>query len=142
MRDPDDAFDVACCDIMEYSAVTMPFNSRAFGALSKSREGQAVWALVKDPAVQANLIAAARLQRPSVEIIADELINIIPGIAKPTNPALESRQAKRTRDRLRRFAGAVVGAVMVDELGWEIDRQRVRIPATNSVFETGTTFKR
>jgi hypothetical protein len=120
----------------------MPFNCRAFGDLNKSPEGQSVWALVRQPAIQANLIAAARLGRPSVEIIADDLIAIIPAIAKPKNPARETKQAKRIRDRWRRFAGAVVGAVMVDEMGWTIDRQRVRIPRTNSVFETGTTFKR
>ena len=133
--------DVAIRDILRY-AFSMAFNVRAFGKLSETPQGRRVWELVRDPAIQANMIAAARLNRPSVEILAEDLVRIIPAIAKPGAGVRETAQAKRVRDQWRRFAGAVVGHVMVEELGWRIDRQRVRIPASNPVFNTGTTYVR
>jgi hypothetical protein len=58
------------------------------------------------------MIAAARPNRPSVEILAEDLVRIIPAIAKPGAGVRETAQAKRVRDQWRRFAGAVVGHVM------------------------------
>jgi hypothetical protein len=120
----------------------MAFNDRAFSKLNQTLEGQRIWALVRRPDIQQDLITAARLGRPSVEILADDLIQIIPAIAKPANPALETEEDRRARDHWRRFVGAVVGHVMVEEMGWRIVRQGVRIPAANRVFATGTTFLR
>lgn len=51
----------------------MAFNDRAFSKLNQTSEGQRIWALVRRPDIQQDLITAARLGRPSVEILADDL---------------------------------------------------------------------
>jgi hypothetical protein len=85
--------------------------------------------------------AVASVGRPPVQILAQDAASVLPGLRKPGPNQQETQAAKRLRDRQRQFVGAVVGAVM-DEIGWDVDRQGVRIPPTNTVFAVGSTFRR
>jgi len=103
-----------------------------------SSEGQEVLARVRS--IRRELMAFARESQPPVQILADDVRTILPGIAKPRPGQQETKTAMKLRYRQRQFVGAVVG-MMMDDWGWEVDRQGARIPPRNTVFSTGSTFR-
>lgn len=87
------------------------------------------------------MLAVNALGRPPVQVLTDAAVRIWgSAILKPKPGQPETLAAKRTGDRLRQFMGAVVGLVM-EELSFDVSRQNVRIPPSNPVFSTGSTFK-
>lgn len=112
--------------------------NRSFLKMLSSPEGQQVLRLARRR--RRELRAVASVGRPPVQILADDAANILPGLRKPGPSQQETPAARRLRYRQRQFVGAVVGVAM-DEIDWDVDRQGVRIPASNSVFSVGSTFR-
>jgi hypothetical protein len=113
--------------------------NRTFSKMLVSEEGKKLVAIVYEK--QAELRGVAMAGKPPVQILAEDTIRLWPEIAKPRPEEKETPDARRRRDRLRQFVGAVVGMVM-DENNWEVDRQGARIPPSNAVFSVGSTFRR
>ena len=86
----------------------MAFNQRAFGKLSATLEGKNVKVLVSRKTIQADMIAAARLRRPSVEILDRDLVQLIPSIEKPgagIREDCDTQTGTRSMATLRRCRG-------------------------------------
>jgi hypothetical protein len=101
------------------------FDAGTFRELANSAFGQSLWAFLNERDNLIRMETATYLGRPAVE---------------PLSPGLLERFGEDARqDRAKQMIGRMARQIL-EERGYRIDRQNVRIPAPANMFASGTRY--
>ena len=102
------------------------FDPGNFKTIYESDFGQELWAYMSRADSLIRMETASFLERPAVE---------------PLSPGLLQLFGEKVReDRIRQLLGRMARQLL-ENRGYQIDQQSVRIPAEHNVFSSGTRYK-